>query len=230
MVAIACGELVIFVNAKTAEIVKKIDCKKQSYVTCMQTFQDDYQVRLAVGFEDGDIIMVPLDDAIDSIEDDLFAFSEHDSGVTCIQFNLSGGLMVSGSLDNMIVLWDVIGRNAKCKFVGHSGSITSLNFYKNFNDTAEYILSSSKDGCLRVWDIDTRRCIDLIASKKNEVLGVNQIEGLKFVRNTLFMATTNSEEIIFYEMKVTAGENNLKIYHEERGRYLRGQYSGILCT
>lgn len=228
---LACAELVLLVHPKTGEVVRKIDTKKTQYVSCLEVFEDGFTEQLSIGFEDGDIVLFQLNDQLDKIDDeDFFVFSEHDAPVQCIKFSLSGALMISGGADNIIVLWDVIGRTAKHKYTGHSSPITSLTWYSNFNDSSEYFVSTSKDGCLRVWDVDTRRCIDIIASKKNEVLGFNKIKNLKFVRNELFAATTNSEEIVFYEMKVLKPEGSAPVFHEERGRFVRNHYSTVVST
>ncbi len=228
---LACAELVLLVHPKTGEVLRKIDAKKTQYVSCLQLFEDGFTELLAIGFEDGDIVLHQLNEQLDKIDDeDFFVFSEHDTQVHSIQFSQSGALMVSGAADNVIVLWDVIGRTAKHKYSGHSSPVTSLTWYKNFNDSSEYFVSTSKDGCLRVWDVDTRRCIDIIASKKNEVLAVNKIKNLKFVRNELFAVTTNSEEVVFYEMKVTRAEGQAPVFHEERGRFIRNHYATVVSS
>lgn len=228
---LACAELVLLVHPKTGEVVRRIDAKKSQYVSCLELFEDGFSEQLAVGFEDGDVVLLQLSEQLDKIDDeDFFVFSEHDAQVLCIKFNQSGALLVTGAADNVIVLWDLIGRTAKHKFTGHSSPVTSLTWYRHFNDASEYFVSTSKDGCLRVWDVDTRRCIDIIASKKNEVLGLDRVKGLKFVRNELFAATTNSEELVFYEMKASKPEGGAPVNHEERGRFVRSYYSTVVSS
>ena len=230
-IVIGCAELALIVNLKTGEVVKKLDAKKKTYVSCLELYENSYNRNLAVGFEDGDIAVFDLAESSQKLDDEeFFLFSEHDAPVTSITFNGNGAFMASGSMENLVILWDVIGRSVKHKFTGHSAPVTSVKFYKNFKDSSDYILSSSKDGCLRVWDIDTRRCIDIITSKKNEVLGLTQLtsQHLKFVRNELFVATTNSEEVVFYEMKVTQSTDAATKYHEEKGRFARNHYSSVL--
>jgi U3 small nucleolar RNA-associated protein 12 len=229
-IIIGCAELVLVMNLKSGEVVRRIDNKKKEYVSYLQLFEDGYLETLAVGYEDGDIAVCQLNEAIERLdEEEFFTFSEHESAVQCIRFNEAGSLLLSSSQQNSLVLWDLVGRIPLHKFTGHAAPITCLSFYKNFKETTEYILSSSKDGCLRVWDIDTKHCVDVITSKKNEVLGIIKIEGLKFVRNELFMASTNSEELIFYEMKVNKKEGEtVKKYNEERGRFTRHFYSLVV--
>ena len=229
-ILIACGEIVLVVSMKTGEVTKRIDVKKVQYVSCMDVYEDEYSQVLSIGFEDGDIVLYQLNDDMEKIDDDTYTYSEHDVSVTCIKMSSNGQMMVSGAMDNTVILWDTVGRAIIHKYTGHSSSISSVVFFKYFNDSSDYILSSSKDGCLRIWDIDTRRCIDIISTKKNEVLGMETIKGLKFVRNELMMALTNSEDIIFYEMKITKADNTLPIHYEERGRLVRNNYNNIIST
>ena len=136
--------------------------------------------------------------------------------------------MASGGQDNLVVLWDLVGKAALHKFVGHTAAITSLAFFKHFQDAGDYLLSTSRDGSLRVWCIDTRRCVDMAASKKNEVLGLAQVEGLKFVRNSLFVAPTNAEEVVFFEaIKSTSDSGPIK-HLTERGRFTRSQFAAVV--
>lgn len=228
---LGCAELALIVNLKTGEVVRKLDCKKKSYVSCIELFENSFNRHLAIGFEDGDIAVFDLAESSQKIDDEeFFLFSEHDAAVTSITFNPNGAFMASGSMENLVILWDVIGRSVKHKFTGHSAPVTGVKFYKNFKDSSDYILSSSKDGCLRVWDIDTRRCIDIVTSKKNEVLSIGTLvsQHLKFVRNELFVATTNSEEVVFYEMKIVPSTDAATKYYEERGRFSRNHYSAVL--
>jgi WD40 repeat protein len=231
LLVLGCAELALIVNLKTGEVIRKLDCKKKTYISCIELFENSFNRHLAIGFEDGDIAIFDMAESSQKLDDEeFFLFSEHDSAVTSIAFSPNGAFMASGSMENIVILWDVIGRSVKHKFTGHSAPITGVEFYKNFKDSSDYIISSAKDGCLRVWDIDTRRCIDIITSKKNEVLGICQLtsQHLKFVRNELFVATTNSEEVVFYEMKVTQSAEKATKYHEEIGRFARNHYSAVL--
>lgn len=227
---LACGELVLKLSAKSGEVLDKLSSDRKAYVSCITHYRDSFADIMAVGYEDGDIALFSIKDEIERIDDDRYTvFSEHSAAVTCIAFNKNGSLMISGGQENTVILWDVVGRLVKHKFAGHSGSISSLNFIEYFQDSAEYILSSSKDGCLRVWDIDSRRCLDVMPSKKNEIVGLVQVEGLKFVRNALFLAFTNSEECVFYETIVTKGDDKTPTrYLLEKARFARTQYSSVV--
>lgn len=51
------------------------------------------------------------------------------------------------------------------KFSGHKNAITSLNYDEENN----LVLSSAKDGLLKVWDLTIGSCIDTIATGTNEI-------------------------------------------------------------
>ena len=148
--------------------------------------------------------------------------------MTSIAFNKSGHLMASGGTDNLVILWDVVGKSALHKFVGHNAGITGITFFSHFQDSGDYVLTTSKDGSLRVWCVDTRRCVDMAPSKKNEVLGLSQIEGLKFVRNSLFLVPTNTEDVIFFETIKVKSEDASEKHLVEKGRLQRTQFSTVV--
>ena len=137
--------------------------------------------------------------------------------------------MASGGSDNLVILWDLIGCTVLHKFVGHGAAVTSIKFFKHFQDSGDYMLTSSKDGSLRVWCLDTRRCVDMAPSKKNEVLSLAQVEGLKFVRNSLFLAPTNAEDVVFFEtIKSVPTADTAQRHLIERGRLTRTQFAGVV--
>jgi WD40 repeat protein len=186
---------------------------------------------MAVAYADGDIAVFPLGESAVLLEDDdrFTLFSEHTSPVTCLAVHPGGHLMASGGSDNLVILWDLIGRTVLHKFVGHGAAVTGIKFFKHFQDSGDYMLTTSKDGSLRVWCLDTRRCVDMAPSKKNEVLGLAQVEGLKFVRNSLFLAPTNAEEVVFFEtIKSVPTADTAQRHLTERGRLTRTQFAGVV--
>lgn len=57
-------------------------------------------------------------------------------------------LITTGSLDKTIKIWGVNGKLFH-KLIGHDGEVTRVEF----NPNGQYILSSSMDGVIKVWDI-----------------------------------------------------------------------------
>jgi len=67
--------------------------------------------------------------------------------VTTIDWNNTGNLLATGTLDGIARIWDLKG-NCKFKFEKHRGAIFSLKWSKN----GEYLLSGSVDSSTIVWD------------------------------------------------------------------------------
>jgi U3 small nucleolar RNA-associated protein 12 len=57
----------------------------------------------------------------------------HRSEITCVDFNKNGSLMVTGSRDNEIVLWDVVGESGLFRLKGHKAALTSVKFLEKKN-------------------------------------------------------------------------------------------------
>ena len=74
-------------------------------------------------------------------------------GITCLDFNQEGSLLLSGSKDTSICIYDLIEGWPLFKFVGHKESITCARFKGN-----DEILSSSLDGTLKVWSFKDQVC------------------------------------------------------------------------
>ena len=45
----------------------------------------------------------------------LFVFDEHQETICSLNFSFDGCLLVSGSVDGMVIIWDVINAGAPCK-------------------------------------------------------------------------------------------------------------------
>jgi len=55
-------------------------------------------------------------------------------------------------------------------------------------------MSGSKDGCLRLWDVNVQFCLDVIPSSKNEVTGFTK---MSLLGDNVYMYSTNTEELVF---------------------------------
>lgn len=68
------------------------------------------------------------------------------------------GLLATVADDLMIRLFDVVALRLVRKFEGHTDRITDLCF----SEDGKWLLSSSMDGSLRIWDVILARQIDAI--------------------------------------------------------------------
>ena len=65
-----------------------------------------------------------------------------DSVVTCLEFNYASNLILCGTFDNQIILWDMRSKSMVYQLLSHSEPITSVSFSKD----STIIVSSSYDG------------------------------------------------------------------------------------
>lgn len=135
--------------------------------------------KLAVGYSDGNILVFNLKTkAIES------TFTPHKSAISSLQFDNDGIKILSGSLDNDLVISDLVDQVGKCRLSGHVGPITACHFIEKFKDI---VVSSSKDRTIKFWNIETQFCFKTIVDNHTEVWG------LSLMRNDNFLITGSKE-------------------------------------
>ena len=89
----------------------------------------------------------------------------HNHWVKCL-CQLSNGYIISGSQDNIIKVWD----NDENLFdlEGHERSVRSICQIENSN----YIASASFDHTIKLWDLNSRSCINTLTEHKSSVINV----------------------------------------------------------
>lgn len=102
--------------------------------------------------------------------------------------------LASGSRDTDIIVWDLVGERGLFKLRGHKDQITGLSFVapRRFagDDAQEgrledetgqmYILSTSKDALIKMWDVESQYCMETHVTQSNGEcwgLGVSPDEG-----------------------------------------------------
>lgn len=78
--------------------------------------------------------------------------------VVKIVFNRLNGLLATVADDLVIRLFDVVALRMVRKFEGHSDRVTDMCF----SEDGKWLLSSSMDGTLRIWDVILARQIDAV--------------------------------------------------------------------
>ena len=85
-------------------------------------------------------------------------FSGHTDWVYCLTFSLDGTLLVSGSYDKTVKLWDVQTGGVINTFHGHTDEVLSVFISADLT----MIASGSEDNKICLWGIQTEECLQII--------------------------------------------------------------------
>ncbi len=124
---------------------------------------------LAAGYANGTIKIWDINTRTVIVE-----FNGHKTTVSVLEFDSQGVKLVSGSADCNIIVWDLIGEVGLYKLTSHRNQITGLKFIKKklsnsiiHDEEDEWLVSISKDGLIKLWDLKTKYCVEThIASSK----------------------------------------------------------------
>lgn len=146
-------------------------------VTVICRSQTDPDV-FAVGYEDGKIRI--WDSRTATV---IITFNGHRTAVTQLTFDRSGVRLASGSKDTDIIVWDLVAEVGLYRLRGHKDQITSLNFLvaeseqasghapqneiSDSTDSNVFLLSTSKDALIKVWDLSTQHCVETHVTQTN---------------------------------------------------------------
>ena len=93
----------------------------------------------------------------------LLEFKGHSNFCFSCQFSPQGNLLVSGSFDETVKIWDVRSDECISTLPAHSDPVTSVSL----NRDGTCIVSSSHDGLIRIWDVATGECLKTIYAEGN---------------------------------------------------------------
>ena len=79
----------------------------------------------------------------------------HKLPITAFDISSDGGILVSGSVDKDIKVWDMDYGHCQKSIFAHSQAVTAVKFIKD----THYAVSGSKDGHMKFWDLDTYQLI-----------------------------------------------------------------------
>jgi WD40 repeat protein len=150
-------------NSYTAELLREVKVVKGlvSWGTCFRTvaLNDRPQALaywkdiIAVGLRSGDIVTL---DGITGTQ--VGVLSGHTSWARSLNFSPDGTLLVSGSNDETLKLWDVQTGGIVKTFHGHTNHVYSTSISPN----CITIASGSRDKTIRLWNIQTGECCCII--------------------------------------------------------------------
>ncbi len=79
----------------------------------------------------------------------------HTGNVTCLALSPKEDIVVSGSKDHTLKIWEIQTGNCLLTLKGHRGPVASVDISPN----GRFVLSGSQDKTLRLWELETGRCI-----------------------------------------------------------------------
>ncbi|XP_025069268.1 protein FAN isoform X6 [Alligator sinensis] len=91
---------------------------------------------------------------------ELLAELEHDVSVNTINTNAANTLLVSGTKEGTISIWDVTSTTVLHQLACHSGTV----YDAAFSPDSRHLLSTGEDGCFKVIDVQTGTLISSLSS------------------------------------------------------------------
>ncbi|OAL38237.1 hypothetical protein AYO20_02296 [Fonsecaea nubica] len=168
---VGANEAVLVWDLKTSEKVGVWNIEdNNAVVTVICRSQVDPDV-FAVGYDDGKIRI--WDSRTATV---IITFNGHRRAITQLNFDHSGVRLASGSKDTDVILWDLVAEVGLYRLRGHKDQITSLNFLTavdaqdaldNDSTSHDFLLSTSKDALIKVWDLSTQHCIETHVTQTN---------------------------------------------------------------
>ncbi|KAG7858492.1 hypothetical protein KL939_002614 [Ogataea angusta] len=157
-------------DIKTGELIKRLrdganpgalDSSTQSAPAHVVRLEHEPRSNiLAAGYSDGTIKVWDLTSSSVIIN-----FSGHKSAISMLRFDRSGTRLISGSKDTTIIVWDLVGETGLFKLKGHKDQITGFTLLyepenTNIDEMEDWLISTSKDGLIKLWDLKSQQCIE----------------------------------------------------------------------
>ncbi|XP_047487482.1 WD and tetratricopeptide repeats protein 1-like isoform X2 [Penaeus chinensis] len=120
----------------------------------------------------------------------------HRGCVNCIEFNTEGSLLLSGSDDYDVILWDVYSqKRIKTLPTGHRGNIFSVKFLPQTGDRV--VISGAGDGRIEVREVETGDVTQLCTCHCERVKRIATVPTLP---NAFFSASEDGT-VMLYDMR-----------------------------
>ncbi|XP_041376182.1 WD repeat-containing protein 88-like [Gigantopelta aegis] len=89
----------------------------------------------------------------------------HEGSISCCNFSSDGLMLVTGSFDNCIVVWDSDNHVTKLKLQGHTNWVNDVKF----TDDQKWLISCSKDKTVRMWNIEDSDKIPAVLENRKSI-------------------------------------------------------------
>lgn len=156
--AVCAGESILLWELKTGGLLGKLRDDPKTAVTALSSHEESGL--LAAGYSNGSIRIWDL-----QTQTAVMVLHGHRSAVSGLAFCEDGTQLASGGQDTNIVVWDLVSEIGVMRLKGHRGPITGL-LYLGSGTTR--MVSTSRDGIIKLWDLETRYAIDSHVAHKGE--------------------------------------------------------------
>ncbi|KIW49837.1 hypothetical protein PV05_11482 [Exophiala xenobiotica] len=102
----------------------------------------------------------------------------HSNYVYSLAFSPKGNMLVSGSYDEAVFLWDVRAGRVMRKLPAHSDPVRGVDFLRD----GTMVCSCSSDGLIRVWDAGTGQCLKTLVDEDRR-----QVTSVQFTPNGKYL-------------------------------------------
>lgn len=157
-VAVSGAENVLLWELKTGVLTGKLRDDPKAAVTALSSHIESGVI--AAGYSNGSIRIWDLQS-----QTAMMVLQGHRSAVTTLAFCDDGTQLASGGQDTNIVIWDLVSEQGIMRLKGHRGPITGIVYN---GDGSSRLISTSKDGIIKLWDLETRFAIDSHVAHKGE--------------------------------------------------------------
>ncbi|KIR53961.1 U3 small nucleolar RNA-associated protein 12 [Cryptococcus gattii Ru294] len=183
-------------------------------------------VTFAVSYQDGSIRLWSYDPSTPDVEaSEIVTFNGHKKSVTIMTWDHDASRLASGGIEGEIVVWDRIGEVGLFRLKGHRAPITGLAFIPHpRGGHPGWLVSTSRDTYLKVWDLGTQHCVQTVVVGRGEVTslavreeaeesiigqGEDESEGEEYIKGRWVVVTGS-------------GDGEAQVYTIEKSQLARG--------
>eukprot|EP00762_Andalucia_godoyi_P002785 ANDGO_04516.mRNA.1 putative WD repeat-containing protein alr2800 len=149
---------------------------------------------IAVGCFDGVVRIYDINAQTDSAVRELRG---HTDAVYNVEYHpLVPGVLVSGSNDHSVRVWNVADGSCVC-LVGHVDNVRALCWH---HEIPWILLSGSWDGTIRCWNVADRKCVSMTHEHHSDVYGLDSHAKRPFV----FASTSRDTTTRFFQLSAMA--------------------------